>query len=156
MSEVQEQQKPLYTFQLIAGSHQGNKKRYKKGDVVQTHQPLDEMFVGKFQRLPNAPAIIDDGPDRIHAVTDDDARPISPADKIRDVVPFSFTEATNVTHLFADAKAAGLSVYKDSLGGYAVAEKDAKVLTNIAGVILGSKKKVAEFLANFVPSDLPD
>lgn len=157
MSSVEEKNTGvLYTFQLVAGSHQGNKKRYKKGDFIQSHHPLDEMFVGKFQRMPNTPAVIDDGPDTDRSAVRDELRPVSPADQIRDVLPFSFTEATNVTHMFPDAKVAGLVVYKDSLGGYAVAEKDAKVLTNIAGQILGSKKKVADFLTDFLPSDSPD
>lgn len=160
MSNVEEKNEmsdgALYTFRLIAGCHQGNKKRYKKGEYIRSHHPLDEMFQGKFQRMPNVPAVIDDGPDSLQGGMSGNARPASSPDKIRDVVPFSFSESSNVSHLFPETKATGLVVYKDSLGGYAVAEKDSKVMTNIAGEVLGSKKKVTEFLADFMPSNEPD
>ncbi len=153
------EKKEVYTFQVLAGEHQGNLRKYVKGDTFRSQYPLDTMFTGKFQRLPNAPLPVDEAPvekTRPRTAAADDIYPHIPNNQLKDMMPFSFTEAADVTHLFPTAKVVGLSVYKDALGGYAVAEAEAKVKTNLADQILGSKKKVSEFLADFAPSDKAD
>ena len=152
------EKKEVYTFQVLAGEHQGNLRKYVKGDTFRSQFPLDTMFAGKFQRLPNAPLPVDEAPveKKMPNAPADEIHPHIPNGQIQEMMPFSFTEAADVTHLFPAAKEAGLAVYKDALGGYAVAEADAKVKTNLAGQILGSKKKVNLFLADFATSDEAD
>ena len=135
---------PLYTFQVLAGEHQGNRQKYVKGDIFRSQYELDKMFVEKFQRLPNSPAMNDD----TNAQQSKRVKKEQP--------PFNFTDATNVSHMFPSVKTAGLSIFKDSTGGYAVAVADAKVPMNIAGEIFDTKAKVAAYLKDFETSDAPD
>ena len=139
----------LYTFQVLEGEHCGNRRIYKKGDCFESNYPLDTMFINKFQRIPNKPLPADDRP-RVQG------RTRSAAEATREMMSFTFDEASNVTHMFPVAAKADLEVYKDSLGGYAVVEKGAMVKVNLADQILGSKKKVTEFLSAYEPVDLSD
>jgi len=41
----------VYRFTVIEGVHHGKDRLYKKGDTFESPYPMDEMFVGKFQRL---------------------------------------------------------------------------------------------------------
>lgn len=147
----------LYTFQVIAGEHQGNKRKYVKGEIFQSVNELDILFAGKFQRIPNTPAPIED-------VAPTDAVPPAlqerkltvPNGTPKEPLPFSFVESANVSHLFPEATTAGLEVFKDSLGGYAVAETGVQVKQNLAGQVLSSKQKVKDFLADFTPAEGKD
>ncbi len=168
----------LYTVRLLAGEHQGRYKRYKAGDCFQTRQPLHKMFVNKFELVPSSPAPVEDGPGADSLYSPEfaqNARADAQRDQQRNApydpyglqspqaeqprspyVPYDFASATNVTHMFKDAKALGLAVYKDSSGGYAVAEADVPVPANLAPSVLSSKKKVNEFLASMQSPDLGD
>lgn len=135
----------LYTFTVLSGEHQGNKRVYKQGQMFRSQYPLDELFPGKFQRMPNSPAPLDD--------SDQAAEKGSQAKRVAaPEAPFDFEDATDVTHMFAVAQTAGLTVYKNSVGGFGVAEAGAKKLENLAGQTLKSKKQVNQFLADFKPS----
>ena len=133
-------ERPLYTFRVMGGEHIGNKRVYKKGYTFKSRFPLDEMFVGKFYRVSDTPVLVDD----------DEGVPahLIPQKKAEQQLPFAFDEAADVTHLFPKAKEAGFAVYKNTTGGYAVVEPEAKVKVNLADEILGSKKKVNEFIAS--------
>jgi hypothetical protein len=147
----------LYTFQVIAGEHQGNKRKYVKGEIFQSVNELDKLFEGKFQRIPNTPAPIEDSTpiDPVPPALQE-RRPTVPNGTPKEPLPFSFVESANVSHLFPEASTAGLEVFKDSLGGYAIAETGVQVKQNLAGQILSSKQKVRDFLADFKPVDGKD
>ena len=143
----------LYTFRVTGGEHIGNKRNYKDGYTFQSRYALDEIFVGKFVRIPDEPVVVDDedGPPKHLIPPKGDVT--SPYGEIR--APkreFNFDEAADVTRLFPKAKEAELSVYKDELGVYAVSEADAKVKVNLAESIMSSKKQVNEFIAAFTVS----
>lgn len=132
-----------YVFQVLAGEHQGIRRVYKKGEIFRSNYELDVLFgKEKFQRLPDSGVTSDVEPER--------KRRSDVADRvIKEMLPFTFDEASNVTHLFPEAAEHGLAVYKDSLNGYAIAEADAKVKENLAGGVLGSKKAVNAWLKDF-------
>lgn len=143
----------LYTFRVIGGEHIGNKRNYKNGYTFQSRYPLDEIFVGKFDRVPDEPVVVDDeeGPPK-HLIPQKEGV-TSPYGEIRKPMrEFNFDEAADVTRLFPKAKEANLSVYKDELGGYAVAEAEAKVKVNLAESIMSSKKQVNAFITAFTVS----
>ena len=141
-------EKQLYTFRVMGGEHIGNKRTYPKGYTFKSRFPLDEWFIGKFQRVSETPVLVDDeeGP----------AAHLIPKKKTEVEVEFNFEEAADVTHLFPKAKENEFVVYKNETGGYAVAEAGAKVLVNLAGEILGSKKKVNEFIDSLIPAGVKE
>ena len=141
-------EKELFTFRVIGGEHIGNKRTYPNGFTFKSRYPLDTWFVGKFQRIAETPVVIDDeeGP----------AKRLIPKKKPVVLEDFDFSEAADVTHMFPAAKESDLVVYKNETGGYAVAEAGAKVLINLAGEVLGTKKKVNEFLASFAESGVKE
>lgn len=145
--------KGKYVFQVIAGEHQGNKRTYVKGDIFRSDHRLDEMFQGKFTLMPDVNIADDetDGDDTLRAgkgetKTMREEAPSTPDDRL---LEFMFESASNVTHLFPAATKIGLAVFKDTLNGYGVAHADDKNPTNLAGQVLGSKKAVNEFLAEY-------
>lgn len=167
----------LYTVRVLAGEHQGRYRKYVAGDVFQTKHPLHEMFVGKFELIPSAPAPVEEGPASSPLPTSlPQAKTPSPAmgpygeykgdnTGIKDpfgmpspqsALPYDFASATDVTHLFKEAKELGLTVYKDSSGGYAVAEAGVPVPVNLAPSVLSSKKKVSEYLGSMKLPDTGD
>lgn len=154
----------LFTFQVMAGEHQGTRQKYVKGDIFQSIYELDKMFVGKFQRIPNSQAPVEDA-QRVVVSNEEQAnvpaalrtRKIhKPTGIVKEPLPFSFAEAVDVTHLFTEAHDTGLSVYKDALGSYAIAEASAVEKKNLAGQVLGSRAQVRVFLKDFQPRDLPE
>jgi len=137
----------LYTFRVIGGEHLGSKRTYKKGYTFQSRYPLDEMFVGKFDRVPDTPVILDDDtPDKRYI----------PQKKAEVQLPFDFDEAADVTHMFPAAKDADLAVYKNALGGYAVIDANAKIKVNLADEVLGSKKSVNSFISSLASPSKQD
>ena len=145
--------KGKYVFQVIAGEHQGNKRTYVKGDIFRSDHRLDEMFQGKFTLMPDVNIADDesDSEDQLRSgkgetKTMRDEAPSAPEDRL---LEFMFESASNVTHLFPNAVKVGLAVYKDTLNGYGVAHTDEKNPTNLAGHVLGSKKAVNEFIAEY-------
>ena len=168
----------LYTVRVLAGEHQGRYRKYVAGDVFQTKHPLHEMFVGKFELIPSTPAPVEEGPTASALPTSaPQEQPSSPAMgpygeykgnenvALKDpfgmpsppsALPYDFASATDVTHLFKEAKDLGLSVYKDSSGGYAVAEAGVPVPVNLAPSVLSSKKKVSEYLGSMKLPDTGD
>ena len=136
-------QEGRYVFQVLAGEHQGIRRVYKKGEIFRSNYELDVLFgKEKFQRLPDSGVSSDVEPERKRR--SDIAERV-----IKEMLPFTFDEASNVTHLFPVAAEHGLAVYKDSLNGYAIAEAEAKVKENLAGGVLGSRKAVNEWLKDF-------
>jgi hypothetical protein len=143
----------LYTFRVAAkaGEHIGNKRNYKSGYTFQSRYPLDELFVGKFDRVPDEPVVVDDEdgpPKRLIPAKEEVTAPYGDI-KQPALAEFVFEEASDITRLFPKAKELKLAVYKNTTGGYAVAEPEAKVKVNLADGVLGSKKQVNEFLESF-------
>ena len=144
-----------FVFQLLAGEHQGKKRKYVKGDIFKSVEPLDELFSGKFQRMPYREKImdedVDDAPPRQTTALQE--RPVQIATGTNvDPMVFDFNGATEVTPRFSLARKVGLEVWKDTLGAYAICEAGVKVRQNIVGQPLASKQ-VSEFLAEWVRSD---
>jgi len=150
--------RPLYKFRVIEGEHQGKHRKYSKGESFLCPDELDLMFHGKFQREPldigNIPIDGEDGPDKNKVPPGlEEHVHKTPSGTPKDMMPFDFASAANVSRNFPLAKDAKVDVYKDSLGAYAVAEANALVKTNLAGGPLGSKKAVNQFLAEISPPE---
>jgi hypothetical protein len=114
--------------------------RYKAGDIIEANIPLDELFVGKFQRLSNEVYQADLVPKR---QVKQDTRMI-----------FVFADATDVSGSFPLAQENNLRVFKDAMGGYAVAVAGVPddTLMNIAPTVMGDKKQVKEWLTSYLNS----
>jgi hypothetical protein len=126
----------MYTFTVADGEHQGVKKIYKRGESFQSQYPLDKMFIGKFVR--GAEVITVDVKNRTS-----DTR-----------LTFVFADAEDVTDQFPLASEHELRVFKDSVGGYAVAsaQEDINDLMNLAPTVMGSKSQVKKWLTSYVES----
>lgn len=124
--------KKMYTFTVIDGEHQGFAKAYKKGETFQSEYPLDKMFIGKFSR----------GSD---TVVVDVKKPVSTR------MTFVFSDADDVTEQFPLAKENKLRVFKDAMGGHAVAtlDDDNGEPVNVASSIMGSKQAVNKWLIDY-------
>jgi hypothetical protein len=122
----------MYTFTVIDGEHEGLQKTYKKGDTFRSQYPLDEMFIGKFLR--GADIIMVDSKKAL------DTR-----------MMFVFSDADDVTEKFPIASENELRVFKDAMGGYAVASARANDidLTNLAPTIMGTAKQVNTWLVAY-------
>lgn len=140
--------KQVFTFQVLAGEHIGNKRSYKKGECFQSQYPLDEMFVGKFQRMPSQPLPPDDLPEQTLA-----RGQVVQNSQPNQNMAFSFAAATNVTNVFPLAKKVKFEVFKDEMGGFAVTEATAQIKTNLADQVLTSKKEVNAFISRFLPAE---
>jgi hypothetical protein len=46
-----------FKFKLLSGQHSENGKTYNAGEIIETNNPLDEMFprIGKFRRIGDVP-----------------------------------------------------------------------------------------------------
>lgn len=175
-------ERKYYTLRLVSSEHQGRHRTYKQGDVFRSAYPLHEIFVNKFELLPNSPAPIEEGPDMMRsfyeaqaitrenpaakkgskqsASTNSDEFVGQQFDEFEELPPpqdfFDFASARNVSSQYSGAKEMGLSVYHLTGVGYAVAERGVKVPTNLAPGVLGSRKDVKEFLDSMKLPDMPD
>jgi hypothetical protein len=131
----------LFTFLVVEGEHQGRNRVYKKGEIFQSQYPLDTMFVNKFQR-----------------VTDKRAVDIPPKQVKPDTrMSFVFADAEDVSEQFPKAAEHNLSVFKDTLGGFAVTMLQEGVEpVNIAPVVFGSKKQVNQWISEYLSSNAKD
>ena len=166
-----------FTVRVKNGEHQGQHRVYHTGDVFRTQYPLHEMFVNKFELLPNAPAPIEGGPDTINTVRNAQSErneatkvnepapqsptppaEITPYGEYSPYVPetFDFANAKNVTSQFKAAKSLGLEVWNSASDGYAVSEAGAKVPMNLAPSNLATKKEVKEYLDSMKGPELSD
>jgi len=130
----------MYRFTVTEGVHHGKDRVYKKGDTFESPYPMDEIFVGKFQRLSDVIYREEPAP-----------KPQKPDTRMT----FVFADATEVTAKFPLAQENNLRVFKDSTGGHAVASADVNddELMNIAPTVMGTKKRVDEWLASYLQSE---
>lgn len=137
-----------FIFQVLEGEHQGQKRKYVKGDIFKSSHELDKLFVGKFQRMPSAGILDDDEEPQRVKVAVPQAQDIDPTQ-------FDFSASQNVTSKYPEAATIGLEIYKDTLGGYAVADKTAKVKKNLADTALTSKQ-VKAFLVEWTKTSISE
>jgi len=130
----------VYRFTVIEGVHQGKDRLYKKGDTFESPYPMDELFVGKFQRLSDI-------------IYRDEVAPKPQRPDTR--MMFVFADAIDITAKFPAAQDNDLRVFKDSTGGHAVASAGVSddELMNIAPTVMGNKKQVDEWLASYLKSN---
>jgi hypothetical protein len=128
-----EKEKKTYIFTVLEGEHQGVNKTYRKGDTFESNYPLDTMFVGKFMR----------GAERVLS----DVKKAKPDTRMS----FVFSDAEDVTIQFPLAKEHNLHVFKDAMGGHAVAilDEDTEEPINIASTVMGTKQAVNKWLIEY-------
>jgi len=130
--------KNINRFLVIEGQFRTGNAIYKKGDTIETHVALDELFANKFQRLSEV-------------VFRDELSPNRQMKRDTKML-FVFADATEVTHQYPMAQDNNLRVFKDTTGSFAVAvagipDED---MMNIAPTIMGSKKQVNEWLGGYL------
>jgi hypothetical protein len=98
----------VYTFQVIEGVHvsKSNNKVYEKGTVFQSRHKLDEMFIGKFLRVPD------------QSIIEGDETVVNVKKEVKPI--FDFENATDVSEKFPTAFENGLRVYQNAEGNFGI------------------------------------
>jgi hypothetical protein len=130
----------VYRFLVLEGVHHGKDRVYKKGEIFEDIHPLDEIFVGKFQRISDV-------------IYRDEITPKQQKPDTR--MMFVFADALDITAKFPAAQNNNLRVFKDSTGGHAVACAGVSEdeLMNIAPTVMGTKRQVDEWLASYLKQE---
>jgi hypothetical protein len=147
-------------YKVILGTHSEGGRRYKAGEIVESDEQLDKMFINKFEKVEDSkkasPGVSEKSTAALRSepkpTTTDTGTPATESDAANEKSTMpqgkdtAGAEDSDVTKDFAKADEAGFTVHTVE-GGYEVRD-DGKVISGKKPIT--SKTKVNEFVKEYL------